>query len=116
MKMRFGQFVILALCFIPSACMQKAEVPESEPTVPSTPESEELPTASPSRIVGRLREPESTHYHEVRQGETISKIAETYRVDVDAIVSENGLSSPDHIEPGQLLAIPGIPEQEQRQP
>jgi LysM repeat protein len=45
-------------------------------------------------------------YHTVQRGETLSQIALGYRVTVQAIVSANGLTDPNHIITGQRLLIP----------
>jgi membrane-bound lytic murein transglycosylase D len=45
--------------------------------------------------------------HRVRSGETLSQIAQRYRVSVTALMSMNGLSSANFIRAGQVLRLPG---------
>jgi peptidoglycan/xylan/chitin deacetylase (PgdA/CDA1 family) len=44
----------------------------------------------------------------VQPGDTLSSIAQRFRVTVDAIALANGLSDPDYIFVGQVLVIPGV--------
>ena len=48
--------------------------------------------------------------HRVQRGETLWSIAKRYRVSVDALVRENGISDISRIEVGQRLTIPGSGE------
>ena len=45
-------------------------------------------------------------YHRVRSGETLSEIAEQYRVSLAAVVRINGLSNRNFIRAGQLITLP----------
>jgi membrane-bound lytic murein transglycosylase D len=45
--------------------------------------------------------------HRVSSGETLSQIAQRYRVSVSALMSMNGLSSANFIRAGQVLRLPG---------
>src|SRR6185503_13484552 len=47
----------------------------------------------------------STRTYEVQQGDTLAGIAETFGVDVDTILSSNGIGDPDTIKPGSDLRI-----------
>ena len=47
-------------------------------------------------------------HHVVRWGETLFCIARAYGVDPWAIASYNGIVNPNHIHPGQVLAIPSV--------
>jgi LysM repeat protein len=62
----------------------------SVPTVPPT----EAPTPAPLVYV-------------VKEGDTLSSIAQTYGVSVQDIIEANGLANPDMIHLGQKLIIPG---------
>lgn len=68
----------------------------AQPTAPATP-TPRPPTATPTG------EPV---VHTVKDGETLSKIAQNYGVTVEAIVEANGLTDPDRIIAGQTLIIP----------
>ncbi len=48
--------------------------------------------------------------HRVRSGETLSQIAQRYRVSVSALMGMNGLSSANFIRAGQVLRLPGHAE------
>lgn len=59
----------------------------------------QVPISSPRSSGG-------TQEHVVQPGETLSKIAATYRVSVTALAEANGLKNPDALRPGQKLVIP----------
>jgi LysM repeat protein len=61
------------------------------------------PTATPEPTTAPL--PQQT-IHTVQAGETLSQIAKRYGVSVEALVSTNGLGSPDMIRAGMKLVIP----------
>jgi spore germination protein len=46
------------------------------------------------------------HIHVVKYGDTLWKIAEYYKADIDAIIEANGLKDPDLLLVGQSLVIP----------
>jgi spore coat assembly protein SafA len=60
------------------------------------PKLEKLPTGSQ----------DGTRKHTVQPGESLWKIAEKYKVNLDAIIQANRLSNPDLIYPGQSIIIP----------
>jgi len=47
----------------------------------------------------------STRTYEVQKGDTLHSIADTFGVDVDTILSSNGIDDPDTIKPGSELRI-----------
>ena len=47
----------------------------------------------------------STRTYEVQAGDTLAAIAETFGVDVDTMLSSNGITDPDTIKPGSELRI-----------
>jgi cell wall-associated NlpC family hydrolase len=47
----------------------------------------------------------STRTYEVQAGDTLNSIADTFGVDVDTILSSNGIDDPDTIKPGSELRI-----------
>jgi len=53
--------------------------------------------------------PENSFMHVIQSGESLYAIARNYDVTTDAIVSANGLGSPDKIFVGQEIIIPGRP-------
>jgi LysM repeat protein len=50
--------------------------------------------------------PEVSETYIVSDGDTLSDIADTFGVTIDAIISINALSSPDDLQVGDELAIP----------
>ena len=68
-----------------------------EPTATATPLP--TPTATPSAA------PQET-VHIVQPGDTLSKLAETYKTTVEAIQKANNLKDPNVIVVGQKLVIP----------
>ncbi len=74
----------------PHTPMPTAAIASSTPTVPPT----EPPTPAPLVYV-------------VKEGDTLSSIAQAYGVTVQEIVKANGLANPDVLNIGQELVIPG---------
>lgn len=66
-----------------------------------------IPDAAPQDVVQLRSGAESSRYHEVKPGETLSGIAQQYGVTAEALVQANGLGAPDKLQPGQWIAIPG---------
>lgn len=64
-------------------------------------------SSSPASTKSSTRSPSQTGYeHVVQPGESLSKIAAAYKVQMSVIVEANGLASPDSIRVGQKLFIP----------
>lgn len=74
--------------------------PDADETLPAmqttTPP---LTTAGPSTTV-------QPRFHEVTSGDTLTAIAETYGLPVEAIMIENNLTDPNRIVVGQVLILP----------
>ena len=49
---------------------------------------------------------DGVEYCHVREGDTLSEIAERYHVSVAAIARENNITNPDFIRAGTMLVIP----------
>jgi LysM repeat protein len=64
-------------------------------------------------IQAQQAEPTATDTHEVQAGETLSTIAESYGVALDALMAENGITDPDTVVIGAVLRLPAAA---QRQP
>ena len=62
--------------------------------------------ASPSIRAPKISEETGT-YHEVRKGETLTHIAQSYDIDVQSLIQVNRLPNPSKLSVGQLLYIPG---------
>jgi len=86
-----------------SAQPQLAPVAPAPKTVlASTPALQ--PTPSPALV----SVPADAYVHVIASGESLYTIARLYNVTAQAIVSANGLSSPDKIYVGQKIVIPGM--------
>jgi LysM repeat protein len=70
------------------------------PAVPEPTASEEAP-AEPSR---------STFEYAVQSGDTLGRIADRFDVTIEEIIAANELEDPNRLEIGQVLNIPGQPE------
>lgn len=80
-----------------------ATAPLPTPTVEVTevPAATALPTTAPTA------EPSPTpRVHTIQPGENLTKIAETYGVTVEAILTLNGLTNPNQIVAGEQILIP----------
>jgi len=62
-------------------------------------------TASPT-VISPTPLPTGDITYTVREGDTLSSLARTYRTTVWAIMNKNGLTDPDHLRVGQTLIIP----------
>jgi LysM repeat protein len=52
---------------------------------------------------------ENPRQHQVVNGDTLWKIADTYKVTVDELVKLNGIQYPDLVLPGQVIKLPDAP-------
>ncbi len=75
---------------------------ENPPTATAQPTATATPTPRPPTATPTV-EPV---VHTIKDGETLSKIAQNYGVTVEAIMEANGLTNPDRIVAGQTLIIP----------
>lgn len=76
---------------LPTATITATEMPAA-PIPPTT-----APTAEPSP---------TPRVHTIQPGENLTKIAETYGVTVEAILTLNGLTNPNQIVAGEQILIP----------
>ncbi|MDI6751479.1 MAG: LysM peptidoglycan-binding domain-containing M23 family metallopeptidase [bacterium] len=54
-----------------------------------------------------IKEEKEGVWHTVNKGETLWRIAKTYKVDIELIAKENGIEDPTQISIGQKIFIPG---------
>lgn len=88
----------------PSAAATPTPSPTATPTPSPTPTpTPPAATSTPSPAVADASGPTT---HVVLPGETLTTIAASYGVSVQAIMDVNGITNPDHIEVGQQLFIP----------
>ena len=78
-------------------------------TTTGKPKTVPSPPAPTPEVVIEKPKPEGI-YHKVQKGETMWRIAKTYDVGVEDIVSINNIPNAASIEPNQLLFIPGAKE------
>jgi len=95
----FGLYTMLALDPEPEPTISAATPsPTSTPVASSTPTSTPVPTSTPTPLPPRA--------HDVREGETLSDIAELYDVAMDEILALNPDLDPEVIREGQVLRVP----------
>ncbi len=88
----------------PTARLPAASTPVIRPVSDSA--STSLKQVSVTDIVDLPHRPEEQQYHEVRQGDSLSSIARTYKVTLPQLLRANGLDSGAVIRPGELIYIP----------
>jgi LysM repeat protein len=87
--------------------------PESDPPLPTqTTGTSPLPTpataaSAPTAVPPTQAPTPAPLVYTVRDGDTLSSIAQTYGVSVQDIIAANSLANPDMLTVGQQLAIPG---------
>lgn len=69
------------------------------------------PTTTSISTVTPTANANSVQHHTVESGDTLSGIAETYDVSIEAIMSANSLSDPDQLQVDQVLIIPVLTAQ-----
>ena len=82
------------------ASCAKDDRPSSAPALPPI-VTTAPPTTPPPVVATTLPE-----YYEVRRGDTLTKIAAAYGLPVQAILELNGMTDPDQLAAGQIIAIP----------
>ncbi|QHE51249.1 L,D-transpeptidase family protein [Pontibacillus sp. HMF3514] len=50
--------------------------------------------------------------HTIKKGETLSQIAQDYRISLSSLLGANQIPNPNLIYPGQVITIPGFPDVE----
>lgn len=92
-----GCILILALLLGAACRPRQTGLPTLTPAQPATPTpTEALPAATPTPVT-----------HVVQPGESLSGIAQQYRVPIEALAEANGITDPNLIQVGQRLVIPG---------
>lgn len=99
---------ILGVFFLLSGCHLEVseEIAEPATRAESTNLESGTPQVSAEQILPSVPEPREDYYHEVRAGETLSRIAKQYDSSAEELAKVNGLGAPDRLEPGQLIYIP----------
>ncbi|HEY5170496.1 MAG TPA: LysM peptidoglycan-binding domain-containing protein [Acidimicrobiia bacterium] len=85
-----------------AACSTSGGTRPPAATVPST-----VSTSTTAKATTTTTTPRDIY--RVRQGDTLSRIANQFRVSISAIVARNHLANADHLREGQTLVIPPAP-------
>jgi tetratricopeptide (TPR) repeat protein len=95
--------IVLGAAIGLSGCAKQVAPPPMEPDVPVTTPSSPPPTPKALTLA-----------HTVREGETLSRIADLYYADPSRareLAAANGLSDPDHLAPGSVIALSFAPDE-----
>jgi lipoprotein NlpD len=90
--------VVIAAGLVLAAC-SGADVPGDGPTLPPIQTTSTVPVTVATATT-------LPQYYRVQRGDTLTEIAAAYEIPVVAIMELNGLTNPDDIYAGQILAIP----------
>ncbi len=85
--------------FVLGACGGDDE-PDADETLPA------MQTTAPPFTTAAPPTTTQPRFHEVKSGDTLTAIAETYGLPVEAIMIENNLTDPNRIVVGQVLILP----------
>ncbi|MCL5074636.1 MAG: LysM peptidoglycan-binding domain-containing protein [Chloroflexi bacterium] len=96
--------VLLVLELLAAGCTQSAVPPTGKPSTPTP--ALATPTIIPLAVPTATSTPT---IYVVQSGDTLSSIAQKYKVTVGAIVKANQIENADRIQPGQKLIIPTEP-------
>jgi len=92
-------FVPGATPLLPRRASGSVQAPSSDQSVAAVGDGVSLPLDYTAGAIP------STRTYEVQTGDTLASIADTFGVDVDTILSSNGIDDPDTIHPGSELRI-----------
>ncbi|WP_116995720.1 LysM peptidoglycan-binding domain-containing protein [Desertimonas flava] len=98
-----GTWIVTALLVVGGvvlASCAKDDTPSSSPALPPI-VTTAPPTTPPPSVATTLPQ-----YYEVQRGDTLTKIAAAYGLPVQAILELNGMTDPDQLAAGQILALP----------
>jgi LysM repeat protein len=99
-----GRLAVVATCAaLMAACSGSGSTRPLTVTIPST--FRTSTTAKATTTTTTI----PRNVYRVKRGDTLSKIANQFRVSISAIVARNHLANADHLSEGQALAIPPAP-------
>jgi LysM repeat protein len=98
-----GHLTVAGACVaLLAACSASGGTRNTAATVPST-----VPTSATAKATTTTTTPHNIY--RVKRGDTLSKIANQFRISISAIVARNHIANPDHLRDGQTLVIPPTP-------
>jgi LysM repeat protein len=98
-----SRLTLAAMCAaMLAACSTSGGTRPPAATVPSTVSTSTTVKATTTTTVPH-------NVYRVKQGDTLSRIANQFRVSISAIVARNHVANPDHLREGQTLVIPPAP-------
>ena len=98
-----GRLTIAATCVaLMAACSNSGGTRPSATTVPST-----VSTTTTAKATTTTTTPHNIY--RVKPGDTLTKIANHFRVSISAIAARNHIANPDQLHEGQRLVIPPAP-------
>lgn len=98
-----GTWIVTAVLLVGGlalASCAKDDKPSSAPALPPI-VTTAPPTTPPPSVATTLPE-----YYRVQRGDTLTEIAAAYGLPVQAILDLNGMTDPDQLAAGQILALP----------
>jgi LysM repeat protein len=97
------RLTVAATCVaLMAACTDSGGTRHSAATVPST-----VSTSTTAKATTTTTTPHNTY--RVKPGDTLTKIANHFRVSISTIVARNHIANPDQLHEGQTLVIPPAP-------
>ncbi len=98
------EVIVITATFLPpaetAAEIQQSPVPDQQPIIP---------TSDPTRPV---TEAETPREHTVQSGDTLYGIATRYNLSLNTLIAANDIANPDILTVGQVIQIPGAPDQQ----
>ena len=89
---------------VAATTVDRADLPAMEPVLASVVDPRPK-MISPLLATQRSRTPIKPFEYEVREGDTLDEIARRFGTEVDALLWNNGLETPDQVEPGARLMV-----------
>lgn len=77
-----------------------------ESSVETLPLMTAAPTVPPTTPAPITVAPAAEEFYTIQQGDTLSRIAQSFGVSVSDLIAYNGIANPDSIQAGQRLKIP----------
>ena len=102
----------VALCAVAAGCIPFMGGENREESTPTPVATEPIVQPSPTPVAEPPTPQVEETIHVVKAGDTVSELAATYGVTMQAIIDANSLENPNNLSIGQELIIPPPPAQE----